>query len=433
MKNETIPVFPRLEGDVKTDVLIIGGGLTGILCAYFLEKAGVDYLLVEAGRICGGTTGHTTAKITVQHGLIYHKLIREFGVEKARMYLEANEAALQQYRLLCREIACDFEQKDSYIYSTGRPDLLERELTALEKLGHPAEFADGLPLPFPTAGAVRFRDQAQFDPMRFISHIAKALRIYEHSPVRSFDGSAYRTDLGSIAAKKVIVATHFPIFNKHGGYFLKLYQHRSYVLALKNAAPEGVRPVNGMYMDVEPDGFSFRNHGELLILGGGAHRTGKQGGGWDVLSAFAAKHYPEAEEAARWAAQDCMTLDSVPYIGQYAKATPDLFVATGFNKWGMTSAMAAAMMLVNLVQEKENPYDPLFSPSRSILRPQLAVNGLEAVINLMTPTVPRCPHLGCALKWNPAEHSWDCPCHGSRFSEEGSVLDGPATGGLKRK
>ena len=223
-------------------------------------------------------------------------------------------------------------------------------------------------------------------------------------------------------AEKIIVATHFPLLNKHGGYFMKLYQDRSYVLALKNA------PVmDGMYRDADQKGLSFRSWRDLLLLGGGSHRTGKEGGGWRELEAFARRHYPTAQVEARWATQDCMSLDGVPYIGQYSKTTPNLYVATGFNKWGMTSAMAAATILTDLVQGKDNPYAEVFAPSRRSLRPQLFVNAAEATLNLLTPTAPRCPHMGCALKYNRAERSWDCPCHGSRFQEDGRLIDNPAT------
>ena len=166
---------------------------------------------------------------------------------------------------------------------------------------------------------------------------------------------------------------------------------------------------------------------DVLIVGGGGHRTGKRGGCWAELEAFAKKHCKNAETVAKWAAQDCMTLDDVPYIGQYAKSTPNVFVATGFNKWGMTNAMAAAEILCDLICGKDNPYASVFSPSRSILRPQLLLNAFETSVGLITPTVPRCPHLGCALKYNPAEHTWDCPCHGSRFTEDGELIDNPAT------
>ena len=201
-----------------------------------------------------------------------------------------------------------------------------------------------------------------------------------------------------------------------------MYQHRSYVMALENA-PD----IHGMYVDEDERGMSFRNHNDLLLIGGGGHRTGKQGGCWQELEAFAKRKYPSASVAAKWAAQDCMTLDGVPYIGKYSKSTDNLFVATGFNKWGMTSSMVAAGVLCDMVREKQNDYSEVFSPSRSILHPQLAVNGAESIIGLLTPTAPRCPHLGCALKYNSAEHTWDCPCHGSRFTESGELIDNPAT------
>lgn len=418
--------FPALDGDRNTDVLIIGGGMAGILCAYQLHGAGVPYVLVEAETVCSGITKNTTAKITSQHGLIYDKLISKFGIERARQYLAANEKALQTYRELCRGMDCGFEEKAAYTYSLSDRRKTERELRALEKLGFPAEFTDKLPLPFPIAGAVRFPHQAQFHPLKFVSGLVKGLHIYEHTRVRELIGATAVTNHGRIYAKKIVVTTHFPFLNKHGSYFLKLYQHRSYVIALQNA-PD----VNGMYLDEAQAGMSFRNYENLLLVGGGDHRTGKKGGGWRELRDFARQHYPPAEERSHWATQDCMSLDGVPYIGRYSASTRDLYVATGFNKWGMTASMVSAMILSDLVQEKENPYEEVFSPSRSILHPQLAVNGVEAVVSLLTPAPRRCPHLGCALKWNPIEHTWDCPCHGSRFTRDGKRIDSPATGNLK--
>jgi hypothetical protein len=206
-----------------------------------------------------------------------------------------------------------------------------------------------------------------------------------------------------------------------------MYQHRSYVTALENA-PD----VNGMYLEEKTDGLSFRNHGGLLLIGGGDHRTGKKGGGWKTLRDFAADICPEAREKYSWATQDCMTLDGVPYIGKYGKSAKGLYVATGFNKWGMTSAMVSAMILSDIILGNKNEYAEVFSPQRSMMKPQLLINALTAVGNLLTPTAPRCPHMGCALKWNKAEQSWDCPCHGSRFENNGAVIDNPATGGLKR-
>lgn len=422
-----LPEFESLRSDLKTDVLVIGGGLAGVLCALRLAQSGVNYALVEANRIGGGITKNTTAKITSQHGLIYDKLIREFGVERARLYLEANQKALEDYRALCQGISCGFEEKDAFVYSLDGRKKLDRELNALNKLGFDAEFARDIPLPFPTAGAVKFPRQAQFHPLRFIAAAAKGLRIFEHTKVLELGPGKAVTSGGTVSADKIIVATHFPLLNKHGGYFLKLYQHRSYVLALKDAAD-----VNGMYIDESGKGLSFRNYGGLLLLGGGSHRTGREGGCWQELERFAARHYPNAQITARWATQDCMTLDGAPYIGPYSRGTAGLYVATGFNKWGMTSSMAAAALLADLVMGRRNPYQELFSPSRTVLRPQLAANGLESALGLLTPTAPRCPHMGCALKYNAAEHSWDCPCHGSRFGEDGALIDNPATDDNRR-
>lgn len=421
-KGMQMPQFAPLQGNMKTDVLIIGGGLAGLLCAYRLAQAGVDYALVEADTICSGVTKNTTAKITAQHGLIYDGLIRRFGVEKARLYLEVNHKALQQYKDLCQGIDCDFEEQDAFVYALNDREKIERELEALRRLNFNADLAEELPLPFPIAGAVRFPGQAQFHPLKFAAAIAKGLRIYEHTKVRHLARGKAATSGGDITADQIIIATHFPLLNKHGGYFIKLYQQRSYVLALKNASV-----IDGMYRDENEKGLSFRSYGDYLLLGGGSHRTGKKGGNWRELEQFAQRYYPKAEIAARWATQDCMSLDSIPYIGPYAAFAPNLYVASGFNKWGMTSSMAAADILSDMVQGKQNPYAGVFAPSRSILHPQLLLNAAETTINLLTPTAPRCPHMGCALKYNKAEHSWDCPCHGSRFAEDGSLIDNPAT------
>lgn len=424
----TMPQFPKLDHDLKTNVLIVGGGMAGVLCAYMLHQKGVDCALIEADKICNGVTRNTTAKITSQHGLIYNKLLRMHGPEVARKYWQANEEALAAYRKLAKSIDCDFKQADNYIYSKDNLQKLEAEKEALDKLGIPADLIQETQLPFPVKGAVRFRNQAQFHPLKFAAALAKDLQIYENTPVREFQGNRVITDYGTITAGKIIITTHFPLLNKHGGYFLKLYQQRSYVLALENAGQ-----MDGMYLDAEENGPSFRSHGEQLLLGGGGHRTGKEGQGWVALREFARTHYPEAKETGCWATQDCMTLDGIPYIGRYGRNTPNLFVATGFNKWGMTSSMVAAMLLSDLVQGRENGYDFVFSPQRRILRKQLFCNLLESTKNILTLRRPRCPHLGCALQWNPQERSWDCPCHGSRFDENGKLLDTPATADLNRK
>lgn len=427
-KTATMPHFPPLWGETHADVLVIGGGIAGLLCAYELQKAGIDCVVAEAKTIAGGITKNTTAKITSQHGLCYHKLYRRFGSEKTRLYLEANQKAVGRYRELCQSIDCDFTLQNNYIYSQTDRSKLEQELKALESIGFAAEFAENLPLPFPTVGAVKFPEQAQFHPLKFLSAIAQDLTVYENTPIRHLTSHMAFADHGAIRAGCIIVATHFPFLNKHGSYFLKLYQQRSYALSLENA-----QQLEGMYLDAQENGLSFRSFGDTLILGGGGHRTGKQGGNWQVLEHFSQIHYPDAAITSRWATQDCMTLDAIPYIGRYSARTADLYVATGFNKWGMTSSMVAAQVLSDLVQGKDNPYAEVFSPSRSMLHPQLGLNAIESTKNLLSFSTKRCPHLGCALKWNPQEHSWDCPCHGSRFEENGRLIDNPATGDLKKR
>ena len=414
--------FDKLNEDIKTDVLIIGGGLSGILCAYMLKNNGVDCALVEADRICNGVTGGTTAKITFQHGLIYDKIINKYGVEKAGLYYKSQKQALEKFIELTNMVDCDFETCSSIVYSMENREIIEKEITALERIGCNAEFCSETELPFSVSGAVKIKEQAKFHPLKFVNSIAKNLPIYENTKILELRPDGAITNNGRIETEKIIVATHFPFINKHGGYFLKMYQHRSYVMALENAAK-----IKDMYVDENMKGLSFRSHKGILLLGGGSHRTGANGGGWNELRDFADKYYKGWKEVSAWATQDCMTLDSIPYIGQYSKSTPNLYVATGFNKWGMTSSMAAAMLLCDLVCGKENEYADLYLPSRNIIHSQLAVNVFESVKGLLTPTLPRCPHMGCALKYNRQEHSWDCPCHGSRFDQKGKLLNNPAT------
>ena len=311
--------FESLSGNKSTEVLIIGGGIAGILCAYKLKNAGVDCMLTEAKEICSGITKNTTAKITLQHGLIYDNIARRYGESHAKLYLEAQIQAGKEYNRLCKDIDCAYETKDSYVYSLNDQRKIENEVNALNTLGFRAELLDSCELPFEVAGIERIKDQAQFNPLKFLYSIARELPIYEHTKVIELKPNKAITNNGIITFKKLIVATHFPIINKHGGYFLKLYQHRSYVLALKKA-----QKIDGMYVDEDEKGLSFRSYGDLLLLGGGSHRTGKQGGCWRELEEFAKKHYRNAEIIGKWATQDCMTLDGIPYIGQYSKSVPNI-------------------------------------------------------------------------------------------------------------
>ncbi len=413
--------FPTLSGDKKTDVLIIGGGIAGVLCAHLLKMAGVDNMLIDKGRVLSGVTRNTTAKITAQHGLIYSKISDKYGPGAAAAYYRAQKSAAEKLVELCSGVECDFETQDSFVYSLDNFEEIKREFYTLEKIGAKPELLHKTELPFSVIGAVGLREQAAFHPLKLLSSLLFNLNIHENTKAIELTEDGVLTDKGKIKAEKIIVATHFPFIDKYGLYFLKLYQHRSYVLAL-----QGADVPDGMYVDESQCGLSFRGYKDLLLLGGGSHRTGELGGGYRELLDFAKTTYPSAKVLYGWGAQDCMTLDGMPYIGRYSKLTDKLYVATGFNKWGMSSAMLSGMILSDMIIGVKNEYAELFSPMRSMLHKQLFVNIGHSVKGLLAPTAPRCTHLGCALKYNKEEHSWDCGCHGSRFSEDGEVIDNPA-------
>ena len=418
---ETPPSFPELGGDRESDVLVIGGGMAGVLCALQLQETGMDAILVEGKKIGGGITKGTTAVVTAQHDTLYQELIKKFGKEKAGAYLKANLRAVERFRGLSEWIPCDFEDKPSVMYSLHDRPLMEREAEAVRSLGYGAEFVDKTPLPFPVAGAVIYPGMAQFHPLKFLYGAAKGLNIFENTFVQKLDGTTAITEHGRIHAKKVIIATHYHFLNSHGLYFMKLYQQRSYVIALENA-PD----LHCTIEDAAENGVYLRNYKDLLLIGGGDHRTGKSGVGFDVPRAFAKRYFPGAKEKYAWANQDCVSLDGVPYIGPYSTGLPDVYVASGFGLWGMTTSMAAAGILTDLVMGRENRFAAVFAPGRSMLTGQLFSNLGTTLLDFATPTAKRCSHLGCALKWNSAEHSWDCPCHGSRFDEHGRLIDNPA-------
>lgn len=422
-----MPRFKPLKQETSADVLVIGGGITGILTATLLQQAGVSVILAEAERLCSGQTENTTAKITAVHGFIYGDILRRYGREKTQGFYEANAAALAEYRRMADHIDCAFENKDMYFYAERGHRRLGTELAALSAAGVPIRFVKEPHLPFAMAGALCLPNQAQFHPLLFLSALAKDLCVYENTPIRTlFEGGAQTADGHVIHAKHIVVATHYPFLRFRGGFPLKMYQSRSYVLALKNAPLP-----DGMYADGEGEGVSLRACGSYLLMSGAGHRTGVAGGGFDMLAALAKAYYPNSQTVYRFAAQDCMTLDGIPYIGQYSKGAQHLYVATGFGKWGMTSAMTAAMLLKDRILERPNPYAEIFAPARPMAPKALMVNIGSILGHYVRPTVPRCPHLGCALRWNKQERSWDCPCHGSRFSETGELMDAPAVRDLK--
>lgn len=448
-----------LPNHTHWDVIVVGAGLAGILIAYYLKESGKKVLVLEADKIASGQTERTTAKITSQHDLKYAKMIEEIGVEEARMYAQANETAIREYEKLIQEknINCDFVRSPAYLYTTGDEVLLMEEAMAAASFGIDAAFTKETELPFPITGAVCFKKQARFSPLKFIKEIAKEIEVWEQTQVKAIKGNKVITAHGILSADNIVVATHYPIKNLPGYYFLRQHQERSYVLQLS-----GARPIEGMYLGVEKDELSLRQAGEYLLLGGGGRRTGeeicpscadadeqhqmeqgkqqpkqKQLTGFQFLEAKAKQYFPESTIEARWSAQDCMPHDGIPFIGKYSIFTPNLYVATGFQKWGMTSSMVAAMILRDKICGIENRYEKVFSPQRihykagaKNLFTDIGVSVKELCKGWILRRTRRCAHMGCALKWNQEENCWECPCHGSRFDEDGKLIDNPARNGI---
>ena len=347
-------------------------------------------------------------------------MVKQSGRESAAEYLHQNLHALEQFAALAEEFPCDFERLPSIIYSLEDEQQLRHEAEIVKSLGYDAQFTLDTPLPFSVTAAVAFPNMAQFHPLKFLYGVAKPLHILENTFVRSLKGTTALTDYGEIHAKRIVIATHYPFLNRYGLFPAKLYQERSYVQVL-----EGVTPLGCTSANLAQSGIYLRSYNNLLLVGGGDQRTGKTDG-FRTVESFIRHHYPQKKVVYSWANQDCISLDNMPYIGPYSPSLPNVYVATGFNGWGMTSSMIAANILIDLLCHKSHSAAELFKPQRSILHRKLFGHLASSAIDFLVPTTKRCPHLGCALKWNAAEHSWDCPCHGSRFDEHGKLIDNPA-------
>lgn len=433
-----MPSQKSLESDLRVQNVVIGAGIAGILIAYLLQEKGQEVIVLEAEEIASGQTKNTTAKITSQHGLIYSDFIQNAGIERAKGYARANEKAIQIYKeIITKEgIACHFEELPSFLYSLKEAGIvkLKKEAKAAKSLGIDAEYVRGdkiNALPFGVMGAVRFGRQAQFHPLEFIQQIAEKLTIYEHTNVLEVDEHFVITDRHVVVADNIIFATHYPFPIVPGYYFLRQHQSRSYAIAMEGGSvPERL---DGMYYGIDRDGLSFRHADGKLIVGGGSHRTGKKMGCFCYLREQIKKYYPNATEKAYWAAQDCMPHDGIPFIGRFSMKHENWYVATGFQKWGMTTAMVSAMIISDQIVGKKNPYEKVFSPQRLLIRAgykNFLVDVWESIVGLVCGVFAKkgqkCTHMGCALHWNEEEQSWDCACHGSRFSKEGDLIDNPA-------
>ncbi|HLO10766.1 MAG TPA: FAD-dependent oxidoreductase [Pseudoneobacillus sp.] len=486
------PTFPQLDKDLMVDVAIVGAGITGITAAHILSQNNVKVALIEAGRILTGTTGHTTAKITAQHGLIYDELINHFGMEKARKYYDASSQALNFIKNKVNEsnLDCDFLEQDALIYATTDEyaEKIQNELRAYEKLKINGGPIDRIPFDIDIKNGIKMMNQAQFHPTKYLTHLVKNInsdlvQLFENTTamdIENADGDkpVVVTKEGKrISCSFVIVASHYPFFDGLGFYFTRVYQERSYIIGIKSET----RYPGGMYISADDPTRSLRftpyNGEDLILIGGENHKTGQ---GIDTfkhheaLKQFADKVFPSNEILYRWSAQDLITLDKVPYIGPITENKQRILIATGYRKWGMTNGTAAAMMLSDFILGKQNSYLELFAPSRFQADPSIkefvsinadvakhlikgklefvprdphllsndegsivTVNGQRAggyrdengELHLVDTT---CTHLGCECEWNHAEKTWDCPCHGSRFSYTGEVMNGPALKPLKR-
>ncbi|MGI8846405.1 MAG: FAD-dependent oxidoreductase [Thermoleophilaceae bacterium] len=482
--------FPRLEGTVHADVAVLGGGIVGITTALMLQEQGVDVVLIEADRLGRGVTGHTTAKVSSQHGLIYSQIRSKHGTGAARTYGKANQVALEWIARRVRDdgIDCDFRRRASFAYmppGSGRSDL-EDEAEAASEADLPATLVEETPLPYPVEGAVRFAEQAEFHVGKYIAALVDRLqaagcRIYEQSravEVDEDDPVTVKVPGGRVEAGHVVVATHFP-FPDRSLAFARVHAQRSYALACRI---EGDVP-DGMFLSGGSPTRSIRaapvDGEELLLVGGEGHTPGTGGDSrerYGALERFAREHWDVTSVEYRWSSQDNTTIDLLPYVGPLTPRSRHVLMATGFNKWGMTGGTAAAMVLTELAQGRDHEWAPLFTPTR--FKPRASASTLvqenaqvgfrmiydratkrgDRALGDLTPgegdivslggekvagfrdddgrlvaVSSRCSHLGCQVNWNAAERSWDCPCHGSRFGPDGRVLHGPAVHRLERK
>jgi glycine/D-amino acid oxidase-like deaminating enzyme/nitrite reductase/ring-hydroxylating ferredoxin subunit len=468
--------YPALRRSGASDVVVVGAGIVGLTTAYLLAVAGIPVTVVEARKIGRQVTGRSTAKVTSQHTLIYRHLIRKRGTETARLYADANATAVRKICEWARveSIACDLEIKDAYAYTcrAARRAAIDSEAEAARSLGLDAESLDSAPLPFATVGALRFRNQAQFNPTRYLIGLAAAVkarggRIFENTRVTDVkSGKRWRVTAGRhhLAAGHVVLATNLPIAGPI--HFDEITQPRSHVAMAFRASPDGT--LDGMFIDIDRPAHSLRMgedaDGPLLIVLGAKFRTGQEGdvaGRFRQLKSWVRSNVPAGAVAWRWVNEDYDTSDRIPYAGAIGRKAPGLYVATGFNAWGISNGTAAGMTIADQIRGRPNPWAQLYDPARKAPKhfnrggdTKSLVHGIEQIPLGGGGVIKRgkekiaiwrspggklkalsasCTHMGCTVTWNNADLTWDCPCHGSMFSYDGAVIHGPATEALPRK
>ena len=447
--------YPKLKQNISADVVIVGGGLTGIQTAYYLSNKGLKVALLEKDKLCFGTSGGSTGKITSQHGLIYKYLKDLNGKEFAQKYYEANEKAKENIiKIIEKEkIACDLERKNAYVFTEVEKEVqnIKQEIEYTKKLDIPSSFTDKIELPLDIYGAIKFENQAQFDPVKYVYGLTASIiknggEIYENSKVLETveDSGRYnvKTKEGMVRATHLVITTRYPIIKFPGYYFVKMYQSTSYAVLADTHTDLNF---DGYYINTEMPVLSFRTvkQGDknLLLAVGYDYKTGTEiiGNPFEYLKARIKKMYPEAEILKTWTAEDCISLDKIPYIGDFSDIMDNCYVATGFNKWGITSSNIAAKIITDKICGNKNEYEEIFKSSRlGIIKNKDEVMNMlkeagEGIIleRIKGKSTPTCTHLGCKLSWNPLEEIWECSCHGSKFSKRGFVIEGPAVKDLE--
>ena len=422
MKNKSIwneidiNEFPKLNENIKTSVLVIGGGITGILCAYELKKRNIDAVLVEQNRIGRGITKNTTAFITAQHEMLYQDIVDNFSLDEAREYLKLNLKAVEEFKNLGIKYDIDYKECSSTLFTSNNEEIIIKEKKVLDDLEYETEIINELPLDeINIKIGLRFNNQGSINPLKCIKELSKELKIYEHTRIEKLKSNVAYTLNNKIEFDKVIIATHYPFINYTGMYYLKLRQKRSYMVAFKH------KPIEGTYCSID-DGMYFRGYNDYLIIGGNDRETK-----CECTSNFINKikdTFKIDNIDYKWNNQDIVTLDEVPYIGKYGLIHNNWYVATGFNMWGFSWAMASSFILADMIEGKIE--ETFLNPNRWFLNKQLFINFGNTLINMVNFKKPRCTHLGVALKRNKVDRTWECPAHGSRFDELGNVINDPA-------
>lgn len=411
-----LPDFPALNNDLTIDVLIVGGGITGILCAYELKQRNINCIIVEKNKIGRGISNKTTAFLSIHHDLLYQEMIDDIGYDLTKEYFLLNQKAIDKYKCLSKKYNFDFVEEPAVIYTNKDSQIIENEKKILESMGCKCEYVDSLPLNIPVKKGLKIFNQASIHPLKCINELAKELSIYENTEIINIKKNIAYTNKNKITFKNVIIATHYPFIKKNGLYFMKVRQTRSYVCSFES------QKIHGTYCSVDDDSLYFRSYKNHLIIGG--YDRDSKITCTKKFEEEIKRRFPNVKITNSWSNQDCTSIDQIPYIGKYDTFHKNWYVATGFNLWGFTWAMASSFILADMIERKESYY--LVNPSRNFFRKQLFKNLLTTIKNICTLKTPRCSHLGCALKFNDIEMTWECPCHGSRYDKDGHLLNGPA-------